>query len=38
MFENYTTKISISAIQREFKIGYNLAATIMQRMEEEGLI
>ena len=29
---------SISKIQRRFKIGYNRAARIVEKMEEEGLL
>jgi len=31
-------EVSISAIQRRFKIGYNRAARIMELMEEDGLV
>ena len=31
-------KVSISYIQRRLSIGYNKAATLIERMEEEGLI
>ncbi len=31
-------EVSISAIQRRFKIGYNRAARIMQMLEEDGLV
>jgi S-DNA-T family DNA segregation ATPase FtsK/SpoIIIE len=31
-------EISISSIQRKFKIGYNRAARIMDMMEEDGLV
>ena len=31
-------KASISSIQRKFRIGYNRAATLIEKMEEDGLI
>jgi len=31
-------KASISGIQKEFKVGYNLAARLMDRMEKEGVV
>ncbi len=31
-------EISISAIQRRFKVGYNKAANIMERLQEEGYV
>ena len=31
-------EVSISSIQRRFKIGYNRAARIMELMEEDGLV
>ena len=31
-------KVSTSYIQRRLQIGYNRAATLIERMEEEGLI
>lgn len=31
-------RVSISAIQREFRIGYNSAARIVEEMEESGII
>nr|WP_284150242.1 DNA translocase FtsK [Morganella morganii] len=31
-------RVSISAIQREFRIGYNRAARIVEEMEEMGII
>jgi DNA segregation ATPase FtsK/SpoIIIE-like protein len=38
VFANSLGEISISAIQREFHLGYNHASAIMKRMEEEGLV
>jgi len=37
-FAEATGEVSISSIQRRFKIGYNRAARIMEIMEEEGLV
>ncbi len=34
----FSGEISISAIQREFKVVYSCAEAIMRRMEEEGFI
>jgi len=31
-------EVSISSIQRRFKIGYNRAARIMEVLEEEGFV
>lgn len=31
-------KVSVSFIQRRFRIGYTSAATIVDRLEEEGII
>lgn len=33
-----TKKTSISSLQRQLRIGYNKAATIMEQMEEEGIV
>lgn len=33
-----TKKVSISSIQRKFRIGYNRAARIVEQMEEEGVV
>jgi len=35
-FGEYTGEVSISSIQRRFKIGYNRAARIMELLEEDG--
>ncbi|MDP2754953.1 MAG: DNA translocase FtsK 4TM domain-containing protein [Nitrospirota bacterium] len=37
-FGEMTGEVSISSIQRRFKIGYNRAARIMELMEEDGLV
>jgi len=37
-FADSVGEVSISSIQRRFKIGYNRAARIMEIMEEEGLV
>jgi S-DNA-T family DNA segregation ATPase FtsK/SpoIIIE len=37
-FGELTGEVSISSIQRRFKIGYNRAARIMELMEEDGLV
>lgn len=37
-FAESVGEVSISSIQRRFKIGYNRAARIMEIMEEEGLV
>ncbi len=37
-FAEYTGEVSISSIQRRFKIGYNRAARIMELMEEDGFV
>jgi S-DNA-T family DNA segregation ATPase FtsK/SpoIIIE len=37
-FAESAGELSISSIQRRFKIGYNKAATIMELMEEDGLV
>lgn len=37
-FADSVGEISISSLQRRFKIGYNRAARIMEIMEEEGLV
>ncbi|WP_368888828.1 DNA translocase FtsK [Morganella morganii] len=37
-FVTETQLVSISAIQREFRIGYNRAARIVEEMEESGII
>ena len=38
LFVTQSRKCSISAVQREFKIGYNRAATIIEEMEERGIV
>jgi len=35
-FGEYTGEVSISSIQRRFKIGYNRAARVMELLEEDG--
>ena len=37
-FGEMTGEVSISSIQRRFKIGYNRAARVMELMEEDGLV
>ena len=37
-FGEYAGEVSISSIQRRFKIGYNRAARIMDLLEEDGLV
>jgi len=37
-FVTITRKVSISGIQRQFKIGYNRAASIIETMEARGVI
>ena len=37
-FGEATGEVSISSIQRRFKIGYNRAARIMEMMEDDGLV
>lgn len=37
-FGEYAGEVSISSIQRRFKIGYNKAANIMELLEEDGLV
>jgi S-DNA-T family DNA segregation ATPase FtsK/SpoIIIE len=37
-FADSAGEVSISSIQRRFKIGYNRAARIMEIMEEEGMV
>ncbi len=37
-FVTETQRVSISGIQREFRIGYNRAARIVEEMEESGII
>ena len=37
-FAESTGEVSISSIQRRFKIGYNKAATIMELLEEDGFV
>lgn len=37
-FASSAGEISISGIQRRFKIGYNRAARIMELLEEDGLV
>ncbi|QIW21922.1 DNA translocase FtsK [Bacillus thuringiensis] len=31
-------KVSVSFLQRRFRIGYTVAATIVDRLEEEGIV
>jgi S-DNA-T family DNA segregation ATPase FtsK/SpoIIIE len=33
-----TKRVSISSVQRQFRIGYNRAARIVEKMEEEGVV
>lgn len=33
-----TQKASTSLLQRKFKIGYNMAATMIDKLEEDGII
>jgi S-DNA-T family DNA segregation ATPase FtsK/SpoIIIE len=37
-FADSVGEVSISSLQRRFKIGYNRAARIMEIMEEEGMV
>lgn len=37
-FGEYTGEVSISSIQRRFKIGYNRAARVMELLEEDGYV
>ena len=37
-FVNTLDTVSISMLQRRFKIGYNKSATFVERMEKEGLV
>ncbi len=37
-FCEYAGEVSISSIQRRFKIGYNRAARVMELLEEDGLV
>jgi len=37
-FGESTGEVSISSIQRRFKIGYNRAARIMEMMEDDGMV
>jgi S-DNA-T family DNA segregation ATPase FtsK/SpoIIIE len=37
-FADSAGEVSISSIQRRFKIGYNKAANIMELLEEDGFV
>ncbi len=37
-FVSHLEEVSISLLQRKFKIGYNRAAKIIEKMEEEGIV
>ncbi|WP_448565460.1 DNA translocase FtsK [Thalassotalea ganghwensis] len=38
MFVTETRRVSISSIQRKFRIGYNRAARIVEQMEQQGVV